>query len=368
MMSFFSYRYPIPVNSQTNPIHAPKPGLTLVELVVVLVILAILATVAVSTVAPRVDQQRFETTQRLIQNVEWAIYQRETNSDGSSFDSGFLVDLGDLPTAYDEVPGDGLDDGPFSLRQLMENTGFEPFSIRPADPITNTDAVDRDDQPVMADTEVRIGAGWRGPYLKLPVGADSLIDAWGHPLRSGDGYAYHHLRGPDDTNVTSAAHKIIGVRSLGKDNAAGGSQYDQDLPSTASGIQLTRSQLFGTVTGTVKIADGWDTGTSVIIVQLFYPDGAGVVGTSGIRAERGTLSDSSPNDGFDVFSFEFKTNSANFYGADDALFPVGPRALRAYLLDKTLDAGGTIQQASQIRYFNLRSQNNHLADVVIPSP
>ncbi|MEC9091678.1 MAG: prepilin-type N-terminal cleavage/methylation domain-containing protein [Planctomycetota bacterium] len=345
------------MNSQTNPIHAPKPGLTLVELVVVLVILAILATVAVSTVAPRVDQQRFESTQRLIQNVERAIYQRETNSDGSSFDSGFLVDLGGLPTAYDEG------DGSLSLRQLMENTGFEPFSIRPADSITNLK--DSDDDDVKPDSQVLIGTGWRGPYLKLPVGANSLFDAWGHPLRSPEPPSTppsSHLRGPGDTDVTSAGGEIIGVRSLGKDNATGGSQYDQDLPSTASGIQLTRSQLFGTVTGTVKKL-GTSAEDTKIIVQLFYPDKA----TGNIRVERATILPKINDGEFDVFSFEFKDND-NF----DVLFPVGPRALRAYyedIPDSSPDFSDGISDdpdKSQIRYFNLRSQNNHLADVVIP--
>ena len=339
----------------------PGTGLTLVELVVVLVILAILATVAVSTVAPRVDQSRFEGTQQLVQEVNDAILNQQTNTNGAVFPTGFVVDMGGLPVAITEA------DSSLSLRQLFENvvnTGSPPasFSIRTATGVSVANTTDSDGQTVVADQEVLVGSGWRGPYLKLAIGASSLKDSWGNLLRSNLATATHgsdsHLRQAGDLDVLAAGDSIIGIRSLGKDDQPGGTGYDADLPA----VQLNDSQFFGTVTGTVMISDTVSATASQIIVQIYYPDRE----TGLIRIERANVTGPTSNgSGFDVFSFEFKTSGGNHVS-----FPVGPRALRAYY-DLTPDNSGDFSdntddpQKSPIQNLNILPTTNHVQDLPI---
>ncbi len=149
-----------------------RTGLTLLELMVVLVILAIVATVAVQSLQPQVDSQRFESAASLLEEIKTATLgpSQKFQLDGTPIVSGFVADVGRFPRveANDEDVEDLL-----PLTELWSNENQLaiqfPFQFRPGP-----------SQPVDYST-IRLPCGWRGPYLQLPIGTQSLVDPWGRP-------------------------------------------------------------------------------------------------------------------------------------------------------------------------------------------
>ena len=153
-----------------------RRGLTLLELMVVLVILAIVATVAVQSLQPQVDQQRFESASRLLAEIKSATVgpAQKYQLDGTPLISGFVADVGRCPRMENSPSNVDLSQiQPEILNELWDaeselGTKY-PFQFRPGP-----------NQPVDYSS-IRLPCGWRGPYLALPAGADSLKDPWGRP-------------------------------------------------------------------------------------------------------------------------------------------------------------------------------------------
>ena len=151
-------------------------GLTLLELMVVLVILAIVATVAVQSLQPQVDQQRFESASRLLTEIKSATVgpAQKYQLDGTPLISGFVADVGRCPQ-MENSPTQSADQSQI-LTELWDSEselGSKfPYQFRPGP-----------DQPIDYSS-IRLPCGWRGPYLNLPAGSDSLKDPWGRPPRS----------------------------------------------------------------------------------------------------------------------------------------------------------------------------------------
>ena len=364
-------------NQSSRSHRTPSRGFTLIELVLVLIILAILATAALNTVEVQVDQTRFEGTQQTIQRFESAVYVEKTNATGVTTSSGFFVDLGGLPRAFGEEDSTGRDI--LTARELWANpNNLAIYDFRFAtDDVTilpngvantdnnldgNTDGNDddRDGDPVNPDREVRIGTGWRGPYLQLSPGATAigqagLTDSWGNALVS---YVdpvvvpadpnivspYQHLRGLADADVTGVGQAIYGVRGLGRDDnrddvppGNAGGAYDRDLPGIGAPMGLSESNLFQNVPVTVEVPEGLDGDAGAVvesnaniqqlIVQIYYPDTA----TGLVRIDRAKLVTGSgihdAGAAVDRFDFIFEEGAGP---VTEIRFPIGARAIRAY--------------------------------------
>lgn len=214
-------------------------GFTLLELLVVLLILATLARTAILSVDGLVDQERRQSTARTITDVRDAILGRTNTLDASGhlWAEGFVSDIGRLPLT---VAGDGL---AFSeLWQPSPTTA--PFGLKVAP----------------GDLEVRLPAGWRGPYLRLPLGRSALIDGWGRSFNA---------LGLDGAPAT-VADPIGGIVSLGFDGEDGGEGYDEDLEQILSDTTFARH--VGLVPVRVTPVTG---GGAHIIVRIYGPiDGA----------------------------------------------------------------------------------------------
>lgn len=184
------------------------PGLTLLELVIVLAILAALAGIATTTTRGLFEQNRHETNQRSLTEIEHAVLGDASirQPDGSRVPHGFVADLGRLPRAFN-------DGGILTLEELWVRGPLADYALAPAP----------------GDPELRLGTGWRGPYLRLPVGAATLRDGFGNPfqLLDADGVP---MAAPTDTGEPVAI-----VRTLSADALVGGlNSYDIDL-ATAFG-------------------------------------------------------------------------------------------------------------------------------------
>jgi len=147
-----------------------RSALTLLELMVVLVILAIVATVAVQSLQPQVDNQRFESASRLLNEIKTSSIGpiQKYQVDGTPLISGFVADVGRFPLVE---PLDVELGETSTLSELWDpesqlGANF-PFQFRPGP-----------SQPVDY-SKVRLPCGWRGPYLQIPIGTDSLVDPWG---------------------------------------------------------------------------------------------------------------------------------------------------------------------------------------------
>ena len=170
---------------------AAVSGLTLVELLVVLSILAVLSTVALRSVVGNLEQQNYEANISQLEEIKTAIL-------GDDKAAGFLDDIGRLPRAVGTDP----------LTQLSELWSNE---------IGNLSTYSINTAP--GDDEIRLGAGWRGPYLNLGLTRADLTDGFSNP------YTFTTVAG----NIPGDGQQIPIILSLGADNAALGIDYNEDF-------------------------------------------------------------------------------------------------------------------------------------------
>jgi prepilin-type N-terminal cleavage/methylation domain-containing protein len=211
---------------------ASTGGFTLLEMVVVLAILAVVTALATREIGYVQDQQRFETSQRSLEAIRGAILGSPDDRapDGTRTVSGFVADMGRLP---------------LSLPELWVNPApsFGAFDLRPA-----TAANMAPGQTAEADAEVFVPGGWRGPYVRLSMGATNFMDGWGNVV----------------VFQTAASDPVLVVGHLGADSRTGGVGYDRDdtnsvvvstphYTSTAAGYLTLRPSGTGTVSGAVTV-------------------------------------------------------------------------------------------------------------------
>ncbi|MGE3804512.1 MAG: type II secretion system protein GspG [Gemmataceae bacterium] len=230
-----------------------RGGLTLMELLVVLLVLAVMTTIAIRATENVVQQARYDAAQRGLLELRQAIIgpDNERDLDGTLLITGFVADVGRLPKASGNSPTT-------QLAELWSNPfGLAAFGIKPA----STDSGDH-----YRRHEVFVPCGWRGSYLRLPIGMAELRDGWGNP--------YVLLQA--DNSPASADAPITWIRSLGADNTAGGTDYNTDV-EIASTPPLT---INAAITVTVRLAPD-DMGVPMelddeakIVVKCFGPDPA----------------------------------------------------------------------------------------------
>lgn len=292
---------------------ASNRGLTLLEMLVVLVLLVTLATVAIQSSTGLVDQGRYKAGTRTLTAAELAVVglDGEREPDGTRRVSGFVADIGRLPVV--SLDGDG---DPAAGELLEKPSALTAFGLKAAPTITYTGPGPTG--LVVEDDGFPIAAGWRGPYLRLPVGASVVRDGWGSKLDLLDavGAAY----GAGDVGKT-----IHAVRSNGSDAAVGSSTSDPYEEDTE--VVFTRGsvdRVSATISGTVSVSDGAG-GVSaplsgdVVVVLLFGPDPT----SGGVMATHVGGTTTGPIDGSAAIvaaPWSFSLPST-----------VGPRALRAYV-------------------------------------
>lgn len=174
--------------------HFSKRGMALIELIIAMTILATLATIAIITADDLGEITRYEETERRGNAIQKGV----VGNDGEI--SRFANDMGRFPVIlltpanneeieqvgkkflaelYDLVDKDG-DIYSYDNAQRMKKrecsltvdlTKIESESDTPGD-FTSV--------PTALPTEVKMSAGWDGPYVLNQNSADELTDNWGH--------------------------------------------------------------------------------------------------------------------------------------------------------------------------------------------
>ena len=277
-----------------------RRGFTLIELVLVLMILAILAGSAMSMVSTQVDQARFESTQQTLQAIDRAVLgpKHARAADGSRSVSGFVADCGRLPYSLEEL-------------YIRPTSAFVP-PFQSGNPT--------------GDAEVTVSGGWNGPYVQPAIGATSLPDGWA------SGLGLYNSEG----DLADSDDGLGILRSLGRDQAVGGTNYDADL-------SLIFESGNGAVTAGLATQEEnrWQ---KTLIVHVFYddPDDESYTNPDPINGDKivvrlygPTLDDS----GDVILGTIAQEMTPESYSPDApvtltfAAEPIGPRIIRAYQLD-----------------------------------
>lgn len=279
-----------------------RRGLTLLELVVVLAILAALTTVAAVATDNVISQGRFDLTQKTLENVRRSVIGPDGTDSNTSSEvlAGFVADIGRLPFAVGSDPTT-------QLAELWSNpAGLEPFGIKtsPSDP------------------EIALACGWRGPYLRLPVGSESLVDGWGNP------FVVLTYDGSEFGDATEG-QPIYGIGSLGADGAIGSAGLDgpplaEDLSLAFIDAVNLQSHFTNDVVITVRERSATGDlvapqGEGTLVVVMYGPNPA----TGGLGQQ---------------VAIPTVTPMAVPYTATFSEVPVGPKVVRAY---QSFTEGGT---------------------------
>lgn len=181
-----------------------RHGLTLLELVVVLGILAVISSVAVRSLEPIADQTRFNCTQNVLDQLEFATRGPSQFAIASTPQSitGYIADNGALPA---------------NLTSFLT----KPASLA-SSAVYNFDA-DRD-----GVNDVTLTSGWQGPYFHLGAGQTSILDGWGNaPVMS-----------------TSAGSLTFLSRGSDNDSTGDESGFRADLSTTIDAAEYQGSIVF----------------------------------------------------------------------------------------------------------------------------
>jgi len=116
------------------------------------------------------------------------------------------------------------------------------------------------------DSEVKLGAGWRGPYLNLGINRDDLTDGFANA------FSLYQADGADADDGDTIAI----LQSLGADGAVGGANFDEDL-------EVVFQADAGAVTAGLADAetDRWRTDVEVNLVRdggpIAFADGENLI-------------------------------------------------------------------------------------------
>lgn len=304
-----------------------RPAFTLLELVVVLAILAVVTTLAIRSLDGLEDESRYDKTTRGLEELSAAVLGSPDDraADGTRTVSGFVADMGRLPVTTGAVD--------LTLGELWENPGV-PFDVRPA-------VVANGVSLAMEDPQVLVAGGWRGPYLRLPIGAITWLDGWGNPMSSpatasppnpySTGYA--RLRDAANNPIITAGQEIRIVRHLGANGRLDAADTGYDREGGVDFTNLTGASL----SGQIEVLDGESPATAdsgdTVTVRIFSPN----------PADSSKISVASA-----VIPFATNPVTWSIPGAT-----VGPRVVRAYFDDANA-SGTTLFRKSPVTQVTLR--------------
>lgn len=235
---------------RTHRQSASTSGLTLIELLVVLTLIALTSTIALRSVSNRVLDNQYDVNIELLEDIEQAIL-------GTEDLEGFVGDIGRLPLAQGN-------DAETQLAELWEQGSLPAYTITSPS----------------GDPTIRMGTGWRGPYLVLGVNQDRLLD----------GFSNSFLFFENDGSPAGNGDRIEIIQSAGANGtvASSDTNFEQDLEilfeadEDALGTDTPDEDTNNwehTFTVTVEGSPLELPADNTIIVRVYGPDGNGNIHT-----------------------------------------------------------------------------------------
>lgn len=169
-----------------------RRGFTLVEMVVVLVVLAAVTHLAMRELAHLRDHQLVQAADRQLETLRDSVFA----CDRGGIPAGFLADMGRLVAATGAV-------GTLSELWRMP-AGAKPYAARPA--VGENVVACLRGSAAFTNAAVRVPTGWRGAYLRLPVGKFELLDPWGNPIATRDSAGFARIGLTNGAFAVSVAH------------------------------------------------------------------------------------------------------------------------------------------------------------------
>ncbi len=191
----------------------PRHAFTLIELVVVLVLIGVLTHLLVGEMSRFQTRRLNEAADTQLESLRLAIAGSPDYRDatGARIREGFVADMGRAPRALRIYPDDA--GSPLSLRELWERpSDVAEFALRPATAENLLPSC-----ASLADQDVCVPCGWRGPYIQLPISQTRLRDPWGNTIETPDTASSPRIFGADTNAVVSEGEEIVWVRHLGAD-------------------------------------------------------------------------------------------------------------------------------------------------------
>ena len=186
-----------------------RRGFTLVELVVVLTVIAVLTHLAVRELSHLRDGKLAKAADRQLEEIRASVYSRSSGEEAT----GFLADMGRLPRLADDVRTDMFGHPTVTNSTLGElwlmPAGAKPYAVRQATAENLVPGL-----AALANNAVYVPTGWRGPYLRLPLGKTRLFDPWGNPIEEKDEAGLSRLA-TSNGFVTAVSH--FGPRAQAND-------------------------------------------------------------------------------------------------------------------------------------------------------
>ena len=162
-----------------------KKAFTLVELVVVLAVIAIVAHLLVRELGNYREQRFLDAADKQLDEIRSAVW--SIDSDGVPV--GFLADMGRLPKDLSELWIKPDDAKSYNVANIA-GKAFVP-------------------------------SGWRGPYLKLPIGKTELYDPWGNKFAETDSAGLERVFKDSETGfITNICHYGASAQTRGRRDVA----------------------------------------------------------------------------------------------------------------------------------------------------
>ena len=197
-----------------------KRGFTLVELVLVLLVIALTTHLAVREVSHVRDAKLVKAADRQLDDIRSAAL-------------AFLSDTG-----RSVVVTNG------TLSELWNRPKDVPeYRVIPATAANIVAGAD----PQLANANILVPTGWRGPYLRLPFGKTRLLDPWGNPIETKDAAGLRRIEVTNGIYAASASH-------YGPKGNGSAVRTISLLPNRGDGCSLTVWATGPSLSGDVKLA------------------------------------------------------------------------------------------------------------------